>query len=108
MISRSISLFVLVANNELPPPSNKVPGSGSSLRPSSGKQSYSNRYSRHQSRQESTSIKSQQRNILETDENAQKNADKTIQIITDTTENANQNQQQEDELVAGSSDCSIM
>jgi hypothetical protein len=85
----------------LPPPAIKVPRIGSARRPSSEKQSNRNRSgSRRYSRQESLLIKSQQQGILETDEN--------VQIGTDEAQNENTNQLQEDDISAGSTNCSIM
>jgi hypothetical protein len=101
-------LLYIVANNELPAPALKVPRIESARRSPLDKQSSVTRYSRRYSRQESTLVKSQQKNILEIDENIQENQNGDIQTITNGADNDNINRKQEDETVASSTNCSIM
>jgi hypothetical protein len=78
----------------------KGASTGGVRRLSTDKQSSRNRSTRRFSRQESLLIKSQQPNILETNEN--------VPTTVDETDNEKISQMLEDETSAGSTDCTVM
>jgi hypothetical protein len=102
MSSLLIICYSLVANNEMPQPSIKVPNVRSARRQSSVMQTPTKRYSNRYSRQESASVKAQPDNLTEINENEGDKDDGAS--ITDRGDNA----KQEDESETVSRDCSIM
>ena len=94
------SFFYLVANNEIPAPSVRVPTTDSARRGSSDRQQ-SHRYSR----QESSLIKPQAQNLREVDESKQEEDDAGYnERISNTKENSNQDEETE----MTTTNCSIM
>ncbi|CAF1216648.1 unnamed protein product [Adineta steineri] len=104
MVKALSKLNERIANNELPQLSMKVPRVRSARRSSSENQSSSQRVSQRFNRQESGVTKSQQQNILETNEND----NESIYITPNEADNQTKNSVLENEPTIVSTDCSIM
>ncbi|CAF2785557.1 unnamed protein product [Rotaria sp. Silwood2] len=104
-----VKLNERIANNELPPPTIKVPSTGSVRRLSTEKLSQSGRHSGRYSQQESSSLITPRRqSTLLIDKNIEENDDENAETTSNELENLNSNLKQEDSTVVESTDCSIM
>ncbi|CAF3553209.1 unnamed protein product [Rotaria sordida] len=103
-----VKLNERIANNELPPPTIKVPNIGSVRRLSTEKQPQSSRLSRRYSQQESSLIKSRRQSTLLIDKNIEENDDENIQTNSNELDNENSSLKREDSTLVESTDCSIM
>ena len=85
-----------------------MPSTGDSRRSSSAKQTSRNRLAHRYNRRESTSLKPQQQNILETDENVRENGDENNHTNIDEGEDENADLTHHGEASVGLTDCSVM